>query len=135
MKKIVKLKESDLTKLVGRIINEIRKDNPYDNLKNFLEDSIDFSGYTLKNRYKNKFTQLYEIFLSEYEYYVERYGEKRAMIEWLRGVPSSIDIPIYLNDVTNLLYALGFDDVKGMEDDDLDKFYYSIVADTIIDNK
>jgi len=46
-----------------------------------------------------------------------------------------IDIPYYYDEISNLLYALGFDDVKQMEDDELSDFYYKLVADTILENK
>lgn len=135
MKKIIRLTESDLTKLIKRTINEIREDNPYDQLKKFLENNIDFEGYDFETKLNNKFTQLFEVFLDEYGWAIKRYGQKKALIEWLQGLPSSIDIPYYYYDISNLLHALGFDDIKEMEDDELSDFYYSIVADTILENK
>lgn len=135
MKKIIRLTESDLTRLIRRAINEIREDNPYDQLRKFLEDRIDFQGYDFDRKLNNKFTQLYEVFLDEYGFAIKRYGEKKALIEWLQGLPGTIDIPYYYYDISNLLYALGFDEVKEMEDDELSDFYYSIVAKTIMENK
>lgn len=132
--KIVRLTESDLTRLVKRTLKEMQE-NPYHELKKFLEDRIDFDGYDLETTYNNKFTQLYEVFLDEYGWAIKRYGQKKALIEWLQGLPSSIDIPYYYYDISNLLHALGFDDIKEMEDDELSDFYYSIVADTILENK
>lgn len=135
MKKIIRLTESDLTRLIRRTINEIREDNPYDQLKKFLESNIEFEGYDFETKVNNKFTQLYEVFLDEYGWAIKRYGQKKALIEWLQGLPSTIDIPYNYYDISNLLYALGFDDVKEMEDDELADFYYSIVANTILENK
>lgn len=135
MKKIIRLTESDLTRLIRRTINEIREDNPYDQLKKFLESNIEFEGYDFETKLNNKFTQLYEVFLDEYGWAIKRYGQKKALIEWLQGLPSTIDIPYNYYDISNLLYALGFDEVKEMEDDDLADFYYSIVAKTILENK
>jgi len=135
MKKIIRLTESDLTKLIKRTINEIREDDPYDQLKKFLEDRISFEGYDFKSKVNNKFTQLFEVFEDEYGFAIKRYGLKKALIEWLQGLPSTIDIPYYYYDISNLLYALGFDEVKEMEDEDLSDFYYSIVAKTILENK
>jgi len=135
MKRIRRLTESDLTKLIKRTINEIREDDPYDQLKKFLKDRISFEGYDFKRKVDNKFTQLFEVFLDEYGWAIKRYGQKKALIEWLQGLPSSIDIPYYYYDISNLLHALGFDDIKEMEDDELSDFYYSIVADTILENK
>ena len=142
MKKIIRLTESDLTRLIRRTINEIREDNPYDQLKKFLESNIDFKGYDFETKLNNKFTQLYEVFLDEYGFEVEnnmkrrvKNPEEKALIEWLQGLPSTIDIPYKYYEMSNLLYALGFDEVKEMEDDELADFYYSIVANTIMENK
>lgn len=135
MKKIIRLTESDLTNLIKRTINEIREDNPYDQLKKFLESNIDFEGYDFETKLNNKFTQLFEVFEDEYGFAIKRYGLKKALIEWLQGLPSTIDIPYHYYDISNLLHALGFDDIKEMEDDELSDFYYSIVADTILENK
>jgi hypothetical protein len=142
MKKIIRLTEADLTKIIERTINEIREDNPYDQLKKFLEDRISFEGYNFKRKVNNKFTQLYGVFEDEYGHEVENNmkrrvnnPEEKALIEWLKGLPSSIDLPYNYYEMSNLLYALGFDEVKEMEDDELSDFYYSIVADTILENK
>jgi hypothetical protein len=132
--KIVRLTESDLTRLVKRTLKEMQE-NPYHELKKFLEDRIDFDGYDLETTYNNKFTQLYEVFLDEYGWAIKRYGQKKALIEWLQGLPSSIDLPYNYYEISNLLYALGFDEVKEMEDDELSDFYYKTVAETILENK
>ena len=141
MKKIIRLTESDLTRLVKRTLKEMQE-NPYHELKKFLEDRIDFDGYDLETTYNTKFTQLYEVFLDEYGYEVEnnikrrvKNPEKKAIIEWLQGLPSSIDLPYNYSEISNLLYALGFDKVKEMEDDELSDFYYKTVAETILENK
>jgi hypothetical protein len=39
-------------------------------------------------------------------------------------LPSILDIPFYYNEIRNLLYALGYDEVKDMEDQDVAKLYY-----------
>jgi hypothetical protein len=39
-------------------------------------------------------------------------------------MPSLLDLATYYNEVRNLLYALGYDEVKDMEDDQIDKLYY-----------
>jgi len=61
--------------------------------------------------------------------------QKKAIIEWLQGLPSTIDIPYYYDEISNLLYALGFDEVKEMEDDEVSEFYYDLIAKTILKNK
>jgi hypothetical protein len=124
-----------MEKLIRRILKEIREENPYHQLKKFLEDRIDFEGYDLDKNPSNKISQLYDVFIDEYGWAIKRMGQKKAIIEWLQGLPSTIDIPYYYDEISNLLYALGFDDVKQMEDDELSDFYYNLVADTILENK
>ena len=59
MKKIIRLTEDDLTKLIKRTINEIREDNPYDQLKKFLESNIEFEGYDFETKLNNKFSKVF----------------------------------------------------------------------------
>lgn len=124
-----------MEKLIRRILKEIREENPHHQLKKFLEDRIDFEEYGIKVNPNRKISQLYDVFEDEYGWAIKRMGQKKAIIEWLQGLPSTIDIPYYYDEINNLLYALGFDDVKQMEDDELSDFYYNLVADTILENK
>jgi hypothetical protein len=124
-----------MEKLIKRILKEIREENPEHQLKKFIENQIDFEGYDIQANPNQKISQLFDIFMDEYGWAIKRYGLKKALIEWLQGLPSTIDLPYYYYDISNLLYALGFDDVKEMEDDELSDFYYDIVAKIIINNK
>lgn len=124
-----------MEKLIRRILKEIREENPHHQLKKFLEDRISFEGYGIRENPNRKISQLFDIFLDEYGWAVPRYGEKKALIEWLQGLPSTIDIPYYYDEISNLMYALGFDEVKEMEDDEVADFYYDLVAKTILKNK
>ena len=124
-----------MEKLIRRILKEIREENPYHQLKKFLEDRIDFEGYDIRVNPNRKISQLYNVFEDEYGWAIKRMGEKKALIEWLQGLPSTIDIPFYYDEISNLLYALGFDEVKEMEDTEISDFYYDIVAQTILKNK
>jgi hypothetical protein len=124
-----------MEKLIRRILKEIREENPHHQLKKFLEDRIDFEGYNLDKNPRNKISQLYDVFEDEYGWAIKRMGEKKAIIEWLQGLPSTIDIPYYYDEISNLLYALGFDEVKEMEDDEIGDFYYDLIAKTILKNK
>ena len=101
-----------MEKLIRRILKEIREENPYHQLKKFLEDRIDFEGYDIRVNPNRKISQLYDVFEDEYGWTIKRMGEKKAIIEWLQGLPSSLDIPFYYDEISNLLYALGFDEVK-----------------------
>lgn len=124
-----------MEKLIRRILKEIREENPYHQLKKFLEDRIDFEGYGIKVNPNRKISQLYDVFEDEYGWAIKRMGEKKAIIEWLQGLPSSLDIPFYYDEISNLLYALGFDEVKEMEDTEIGDFYYDLLAKTILENK
>ena len=124
-----------MEKLIRRILKEIREENPHHQLKKFLEDRISFEGYDLDKNPRNKISQLYDVFEDEYGWAIKRMGEKKAIIEWLQGLPSTIDIPYYYDEISNLLYALGFDEVKEMEDDEVSDFYYDLIAKTILKNK
>jgi hypothetical protein len=124
-----------MEKLIRRILKEIREENPYHQLKKFLEDRIDFEGYGFKVNPNRKISQLYDVFEDEYGWAIKRMGEKKAIIEWLQGLPSTLDIPFYYDEISNLLYALGFDEVKEMEDTEIGDFYYDLLAKTIMENK
>lgn len=124
-----------MEKLIKRILKEIREENPYHQLKKFLEDRIDFEGYDIRVNPNRKISQLYDVFEDEYGWAIKRMGEKEAIIEWLRGLPSVLDIPFYYYDISNLLYALGFDEVKEMEDTEIGDLYYDLLAKTIMENK
>jgi hypothetical protein len=124
-----------MEKLIRRILKEIREENPYHQLKKFLEDRIDFEGYDIKVNPNRKISQLYDVFEDEYGWAIKRMGEKKAIVEWLQGLPSTLDIPFYYDEISNLLYALGFDEVKEMEDTEIGDFYYDLLAKTIMENK
>jgi hypothetical protein len=124
-----------MEKLIRRILKEIREENPYHQLKKFLEDRISFEGYNIKENPNRKISQLYDVFEDEYGWAIKRMGEKKAIIEWLQGLPSTLDIPFYYDEISNLLYALGFDEVKEMEDTEIGDFYYDLLAKTIMENK
>jgi hypothetical protein len=124
-----------MEKLIRRILKEIKEENPHHQLKKFLEDRISFEGYDIRENPNRKISQLYDVFIDEYDWAIKRMGERKALIEWLQGLPSTIDIPYYYDEINNLLYALGFDEVKEMEDDEVGDFYYDLIAKTILKNK
>lgn len=124
-----------MEKLIRRILKEIREENPYHQLKKFLEDRISFEGYDIRVNPNRKISQLYDVFEDEYGWAIKRMGEKKAIIEWLQGLPSTLDLPFYYDEISNLLYALGFDEVKEMEDTEIGDFYYDLLAKTIMENK
>lgn len=97
-----------------------------ENLKRFLEGNIDFQGY---DKYEGTpesrgIETAVEVFKDEMGWAVKQQGLKGAFKDWIQGLPSILDIPFYYNEIRNLLYALGYDEVKDMEDQDVAKLYY-----------
>lgn len=97
------------------------------NLKRYVEDNIDFTGYDeYENTPKSQYIQAaIDIFNEEKGWDIKRQGLRRAFIDWLRGLPSILNLATYYDEIRNLLYALGYDEVKDMEDLDIDKLYYN----------
>ena len=79
----------------------LNQDSEFTNLKAkaFIYRNIDLDGYGLKN---NVFL-LKDVFISEYGFMIPRVGIYNAFQEWLRGVPSALNLPIYYYDVNNVL--------------------------------
>lgn len=121
--------------LIRKILKEYIEQSPFEQLESFVEKNIDLSGYDDYENSNDKFGSLYEIFKSEYGWAIKRMGEKKAIIEWLQGLPSSISLPFYYFDIINLLYAIGFDDVKNMDESDVSDMFYDLISDIIIKNK
>ena len=121
--------------LIRKILKEYIEQSPFEQLESFVEKNIDLSGYDDYENSNDKFGSLYEIFKSEYGWAIKRMGEKKAIIEWLEGLPSSISLPFYYFDIINLLYAIGFDDVKNMDESDVSDMFYDLISDIIIKNK
>ena len=80
------------------------------NYEKFILESIDNSGdddpKELKTP-KEKLQYLQDTFKSEYGYAIERKGEQGARADWLSGLPSSINIPFYNNEILELAKKMG----------------------------
>lgn len=137
-----KLSLSEFRKLIGQLIKEEIQNEYYltevdkrENLRNYVKDQIEFEGYdeyedTPSSR--NLETAI-EVFKDEYGWMIQRVGMKKAFIEWLRGMPSILDIPTYYYDIKNLMYSLGYDEIKDMDDSDIDKLYYEELYNVFFD--
>ena len=101
-----------MKKIIKRILMEYVEKSPFEELESFVEGSIDLSGYDEYENSTDKFGSLYNIFQSEYGWVINRMGEKKAKKESLQGINSTIDLPFYYFDIINLLYAIGFNEVK-----------------------
>lgn len=105
---------------------DVSTENRLENLKRFVQDKIDFEGYdkyegTPRSR---RIETAVEVFKDEYGWAVRQSGFKRAFTDWVQGLPSVLDIPYYYSEMRNLLYALGYDEVRDMEDQEVSKLYY-----------
>src|SRR3990172_10733061 len=92
-----------------------------DNFKEFILDNIDFEGYNLSGTHL--LINAIEVFRKEYDHEIKKVGEKKAFIEYLKGLPCWLSIPMYYFDIRNLLYSLGYE-VLHVSDNTLDGVYY-----------
>lgn len=120
----------ELKKTIKKILKEQYGDK-FDELKKFVVDQIYFEeqpDLKKSDRIEKGFKQ----FVEEYGFMVKRYGMKKAFIEYMQGLPSWLDIPFYYDDIQDLLYSLGFDEVKDMDSDELAKYWYDLISDIFI---
>src|SRR3972149_3027376 len=92
-----------------------------ESFKEFILDNIDFEGYSIKGT--NLITNGLDIFRKEYDHEIKKVGEKKAFIEYLKGLPSWLSVPAYYFDIRNLMYSLGYE-VLNVSDNTLDGVYY-----------
>jgi hypothetical protein len=131
------MNRNTLKRIIRESINQLFRESydvdVDDELEKYIIDAIDLSGYDVGNVSDfEKIKEFYNIFLSEKNWHVEQIGIRNALEDYLRGMPSSIDLPAYYNDVRNFMYSIGYDEVKNMEDEELDKFYYNKLVETIL---
>jgi hypothetical protein len=137
MKKKIKLNE--LRQIIQQIIKEeYSHSDEMKNLKNFIIGNIDFEGYIGYEGYEDidinyPLESLFEIFRSEKSWHIKQVGVKKALEDWIKGLPSSLDLPYYTSEIKNLLYSLGFE-VREMGDDEVDKLFYNSVVEIILDS-
>ena len=124
-----KCTKENLNKIIESVIKEYYEKPKNENLKEYIINNIDFSDHNFGHISDDKkIRKGIEVFYSEQEHNINRMGFRKAFSEYLRGLPSWLDMPIYYWDIKNLMYSLGYDEVKDIGDDDLDKLYYNEVA-------
>lgn len=109
-------------------VPNVSTNNRRGNLKRYIIDNLDFTGYPApyNNLPESQYIEgLINLFKEEKGWDVERKGLKNAFIDYIRGMPSCLDIATYYNEVQNLLYAIGYDEIEDMDDGDIDKLYYN----------
>lgn len=50
---------------------------------------------------------LHSVFLAEYGWQVKQVGEQQALMDWLQGLPSAVDLPFYNVDILDLARSWG----------------------------
>lgn len=75
-------------------------------MKTFYEktilENIDFTGYDGYQNDQNDFYKIksiFEIFKSEYDWRINQVGQLNGFSEWLSGLPSSLTVPFYYDEM------------------------------------
>lgn len=107
-----------------------------ENLKKILEGNISFEDYgdNMPNTIPNVFKTFMDEYFTEYEYKRQGKSMPKVISEWLRGLPSTIDMPFYTNEIVHLMYAVGYE-TKEMEPIDVDNLYWSELGEIIYQYK
>ena len=80
------------------------------NYEKYILENIDNSGYDNEKELttpKQKLQFLQDTFKQEYGFQIARTGEQKARADWLSGLPSSINIPFYNNEILALAKKMG----------------------------
>lgn len=105
------------------------------NLKNHIIDIIDLEEILEPGDKEpvgeDRIRYLANIIREEKGYEFGRVGRKRAIEDYLRGVPSTISLPFYDNKLSSFLYSLGVNNARELDIDVLDKLMYGSVAEII----
>ena len=93
--------------------------------KLYILDSIDCEGTT-----QEKIDFVRECFNSEYGWRVDQVGEVRALIDWLQGLPSAVNIAFYNDDIVSLAKAWGSipEDATEKQEDKILENYWNFIA-------
>ena len=80
----------------------------YTHYEQTILDNIDFDGYgiTVTDNY-SKVKEVYSIFKKEYGHMIERVGERKAFAEWLQGLPSTLSVPFYYDEIIANAFSAG----------------------------
>ena len=127
----------DIIKIIKEVISEhYYEADKQRELEKFLIDATDFSeyfDYDIPDRLKLQ--KLYEVFLNDYAFLIKRWGVKMALLNWLQADPGPLNIPHSYHQIKNLMYSLGYDEVKSMDDDGYASFYYNEMTNIILKNQ
>lgn len=126
-----------------RYIKTVTNINPKGNtmkksaFKNYLFSLIDAEGYdvTPPVTQKAKINFFFNTFRAEYGYNISRMGERKALTEYLAGLPSCFRVPFYNNEILQIGERFGFIAANASElrqDAFLDR-WFGMVAGTLLE--
>ena len=97
--------------------------------------SFNFSKSSNKNQSKLDF--FFNQFYKEYQWQIVRKGEMYALIEYLQGLPSTIHLPIYYNEIIELATEHGSLSKDSSEKDQMKicENFYNFIANKLIQLK
>lgn len=101
----------------------------------YILNSIDGANYDqITETDQEKIEFLIETFKSEYGWAIERMGTQKAIEEWLRGLPSAIQIDFYNSDIIDLAKSWGTlrQDATEREEDKILANYWNLLANHIL---
>jgi hypothetical protein len=140
MKKTDKQKLFEAFEKVCKIKLLKEEKSPRESLKDILIDNIDLDPYDNLS-YINQFAkgdqkilEMFKIFKDEREYDIKIVGLSKSIESWLRGLPTVVSgLPTYYDELTNLLYAIGYIDTRDTDEEIVDKTYYTELTKIILD--
>jgi len=78
-------------------------------------DNIDFNGYGISAEdceameLYDKVQKIYEIFLGEYGHKLKITSRENAFADWLQGLPTTLSVPFYYNEILENAKKAGID--------------------------
>jgi hypothetical protein len=131
----IRITESKLIKIIEKILKEQYTDKR-EELKNFLLDSMNFEDYDDID-VTNPFKEGFNLFLEVMGHDIRRYGTKKAFIQYIMGIPNWINLPIYHEEIKDLMYALGYDEIKDKDMDtmDIQNLFYDEIFRIFVENR
>ena len=104
-----------------------------ENYKNFILKRLDSDGDLKEDASReDRIIYLTNRINAEYGWGIQRYGERKAISQWLQGIP--IDIPVWYDEIVDLAIEMGSIDEnpsKAVEQKVIDD-YFLFMADIII---
>lgn len=105
------------------------------NFKLFIQENINTNN-------SDKLHTLIDVFLDEINgrEEIRKYkgicweGLKKRFISWLKEGPRILNIPHDDNQIKNLLYSMGYDEVKKMENNQIKDLYYNDIFNIVFED-